>query len=93
MRWAILTDAARGPLNLTAPRPVTNADFSKALGRALGRPSWVPAPTVALRLLLGEMADALLLSGQKVLPQRSTALGFRFTYPEIDQALKATFSA
>jgi uncharacterized protein (TIGR01777 family) len=89
VRWAIITPAAIGPLNATAPNPVTNAEFSRALGRALGRPSWLPAPAFAMRLVLGEMADALLLGGQRVLPARAQELGFTFVYPQIDQALKA----
>lgn len=85
--WAITHDGARGPLNATAPQPVTNAEFSTALGRALRRPSLLPAPAFALRLLLGEMADALLLSSQRALPVRATDLGFTFRYSNIDEAL------
>jgi uncharacterized protein (TIGR01777 family) len=85
--WAIAFDGARGPLNATSPAPVTNAEFSKALGRALRRPSVLPAPAFALRLALGEMADALLLSGQRALPVRATDLGFSFRYTNIDEAL------
>jgi len=85
--WTTTHEAARGPLNATSPNPVTNAEFSKALGRALGRPSFLPAPAFALRLALGEMADALLLSGQRALPVRATDLGFSFRYSTIDDAL------
>jgi uncharacterized protein (TIGR01777 family) len=87
--WTIRTDAAHGPINATAPLPVTNREFSKALGRALGRPSLLPAPAPALRLALGEMADALLLSGQRALPVRATDLGFSFRYGNVDEALAA----
>jgi uncharacterized protein (TIGR01777 family) len=87
--FAMSHDGARGPLNATAPNPVTNAEFSKALGRALKRPSILPAPAFALRLALGEMADALLLSGQRALPVRATDLGFSFRYTNIDEALAA----
>jgi hypothetical protein len=66
---------------------VTNAEFSRALGHALGRPSWLPAPAFALKTLLGEMADALLLSGQRVIPQRALEGGFSFTFPTLDLAL------
>ncbi len=90
--WAISHEGARGPLNVTAPNPVTNAEFSKALGRALNRPSLLPAPPVALRLLLGEMADALLLGGQRALPVRATDLGFSFRYSNIDEALANVLS-
>jgi uncharacterized protein (TIGR01777 family) len=85
--WMMTADGARGPLNATSPSPVTNAEFSKALGHALKRPSLLPAPAFALRLALGEMADALLLSGQRALPVRATDLGFSFRYSNIDEAL------
>lgn len=85
--WMMTTDGARGPFNATSPTPVTNAEFSKALGHALKRPSLLPAPAFALRIALGEMADALLLSGQRALPVRATDLGFTFRYANIDEAL------
>jgi hypothetical protein len=85
--WTMTHEGARGPLNATSPSPVTNAEFSKALGRVLKRPSLLPAPPFALRLALGEMADALLLSGQRALPVRATDLGFSFRYSNIDEAL------
>jgi hypothetical protein len=85
--WAMTHEGARGPLNATSPSPVTNQEFSQALGRALKRPSFLPAPAFALRLMLGEMADALLLGGQRALPVRATDLGFSFRYSNIDQAL------
>jgi ligand-binding SRPBCC domain-containing protein len=78
----------RGPVNVVAPAPVTNAELTAALGRALGRPALVPAPAFALRLALGEMADAL-LEGQRVHPDVAVAHGFRFRHPEIDGALTA----
>ena len=88
---AHLLGAPRGSLepvyNLTAPHPVTNAAFTKALGRALRRPTIFPAPGFAMRFAFGEMADALLLSGQRVAPRRLLASGFRFGYPEIGPAL------
>ena len=89
--WTITTEGARGPLNATSPRPVTNREFSTALGTALHRPSVLPAPAFALRLALGEMADALLLSGQRALPVRATDLGFVFRYTNIDEALADVF--
>ncbi len=85
--WIVTAEGARGPVNATSPSPVTNAEFSKALGRALKRPSLLPAPAFALRIALGEMADALLLSGQRALPVRATDLGFSFRYSNIDEAL------
>jgi uncharacterized protein (TIGR01777 family) len=90
--WIITADAARGPVNATGPTPVTNAQFSKALGRALKRPSLLPAPAFALRIALGEMADALLLSGQRALPVRATDLGFSFRYSTIDEALTSVLA-
>ena len=77
-----------GPFNGTAPNPVRNRDFARSLGRVLGRPSWLPAPAFALRLALGEMADALLLSGQRAVPRRAQQAGFRFRFPEVEPALR-----
>jgi uncharacterized protein (TIGR01777 family) len=89
VRWAIDTPTAGGPINATAPRPVTNREFSRTLGRALHRPAFMPAPAFALRLALGEMADALLLSGQRAVPAKAEQLGFRFRYTLLDEALGA----
>ena len=89
--WTIATSSVTGPINATAPNPVTNADFSRALGRALHRPAFMPAPAFALRLALGEMADALLLSGQRAAPAKAERLGFRFRYTQLDEALRAIF--
>ena len=86
-KWAIETPAARGALNLTAPNPVTNADFARALGRALHRPAIVPAPRFALSLMLGEMAGPLLFHSQRVLPAKALACGFRFAHSDVDAAL------
>ena len=91
VRWVMRTDAAAGPLNATAPEPVRNEEFARALGRALHRPSFVPAPAFALRLMLGEMADALLLSGQRAVPATAQTLGFSFKYARVDDALAAIF--
>jgi uncharacterized protein (TIGR01777 family) len=86
-----LTGAASGPLNLTAPNPVTNADFARALGRAMRRPAIVPTPAFVLRLALGEMADALLLGGQRVVPAKAVASGYEFKHPTVDAALGAIY--
>ena len=72
---------------------MTNRDFTRALGRALGRPTWVPLPAFAARLVLGEMADALLLSSQRVEPRRLTETGFAFRQPHLEAALRALLSA
>ena len=89
-RWAIDTAAVSGPLNVTAPAPVTNREFGEELGRALRRPAALPAPAFALRMVLGEMADVL-LTGQRALPARAKAEGFTFRYPELGAALRAIY--
>lgn len=91
LRFLIESDAAAGPFNLTAPHPVTNRDFSRALGRALGRPSLLPAPAFALRLALGEMAT-LVLDGQRAVPRALLDAGFDFAYPESEGALQALYA-
>jgi uncharacterized protein (TIGR01777 family) len=80
---------ASGPVNATAPEPVTNEEFSRTLARVLGRPCLFRAPAFVLRLALGEMADALLLKGQRVVPTRATEMGFRFEYEGLEPALSA----
>lgn len=92
VRFAIRTPGVSGPLNATGPSPVTNKAFAAALGRALHRPAVLPAPGGALKILLGEMADALLLSGQRAVPAKALQLGFPFAYPDVDAALGAIFS-
>ncbi|MDH3457103.1 MAG: TIGR01777 family oxidoreductase [Gemmatimonadota bacterium] len=76
-----------GPINLTAPNPVTVAEFAAALGKALHRPAFVPAPAFVLRLMLGEAADAL-LDLQRAIPTRALDAGFEFQFPALDQALE-----
>ena len=88
MTWLLATDSAIGPFNATAPEPLTNAEFSKQLGEALGRPSWLPVPAPALRLALGEMADGMLLIGQRAKPARALTGGFRFGYADLREALR-----
>jgi uncharacterized protein (TIGR01777 family) len=77
-----------GPVNAVAPAPVTNTVFTKTLGRVLGRPTIAPLPAFALRLALGEMADATLLSSTRVRPERLQASGFRFRFPDLEGALR-----
>jgi hypothetical protein len=91
VRFAIRTEEVVGPLNVTAPDPVTNADFARTLGRTIGRPSLMPTPGFALKLLLGEMAEALLLSGQRAVPARAERLGYRFAFTDLAGALRAIF--
>lgn len=78
----------RGSMNVTAPSPARFADFARALGEALGRPSWMPVPSVALRVVMGELADAI-LTGQRALPRVALATGYTFHYPELPAALRA----
>ena len=86
IRWLLVHESAGGPWNGTAPNPVRNRDFARALGRALHRPAFLPMPGFVLRPLVGEMAE-LLLTGQRVLPQRALAGGFRFRYETLEGAL------
>lgn len=79
--------AAEGPVNLTAPNPVTNAELSHALGRALGRPAVLPVPGFAIKLLYGEMAE-IVTTGQRVVPARLRQLGYAFRHPELEPALR-----
>ena len=89
IRWAIDTPAARAAYNLTSPLPVRNFDFARTAGRILRRPSFLPAPAPALRLALGsEMAEALLLGSQRVVPRRLEREGFTFSDRELEPALR-----
>jgi len=87
IRFLIEQPGAAGPFNLTAPQPVTNAEFSKLVGQVLRRPAWLPAPAFALRLALGELATTV-LDGQRVVPRRLLELGFRFRFPQVALALQ-----
>jgi uncharacterized protein len=89
--WAIGGNSITGPLNLTAPNPVTNAELAGSLASVIHRPALVRAPGVAVRLAVGEIADEAILNGQRVLPAKATDAGFRFRYPTIDVALKAIY--
>ena len=89
--WMVRTERASGPINATAPGPVTNREFSNVLGATLHRPNLLPAPGFALRLLLGEMAGPLLLASQRVMPTRAEQLGFEFSYARLEPALRSLF--
>ena len=101
MSWIVLEDAARatlfalespalkGPVNVTAPKSVTNAEFTQALGRVVHRPAILPAPAFALRLALGAMADEALLASARVIPAKLAEAGFQFAHPTLDAALGA----
>ncbi len=88
--WALTVAAISGPLNVTAPHPVTNLEFARTLGRVLRKPALIPAPAFALRALLGEMAD-MIITGQQVLPGKAHAFGFDFTHPELEGALRSIY--
>lgn len=87
IRFLIEKEDASGVFNLTAPKPVTNKEFVKALGRALNRPALVPVPSIALKLLLGEMAT-LAVDGQRVVPQRLQEMGYHFRFSEPEAAFR-----
>ncbi len=84
---ALGTDSITGPVNVVSPRPVTNREFTKTLGHVLGRPTVLPTPAFALRLLLGEMADELLLASCRVEPARLLATGYAFRHPDLEATL------
>jgi uncharacterized protein len=87
-RFAIDNETVRGPINLVAPTPVTNAEFTRALAAAVHRPAFLSVPAFALRLGIGQMADQALLASARALPAKLTTNGFRFADPEIGPALK-----
>lgn len=82
------TETLRGPVNVTAPEPLRNRDFTRILGRVLSRPTPFMVPAAALRLALGEMADGALLSSARVVPRRLLASAFRFSHPDLESALR-----
>ncbi|MEO8140765.1 MAG: TIGR01777 family oxidoreductase [Gemmatimonadota bacterium] len=88
LHHVLMTESLRGPVNLTAPEPVTNAAFTTTIGKVLGRPTLFPVPAAALRLLLGDIADELLLSGARVVPQRLEQSGYRFRQAALEDALR-----
>jgi hypothetical protein len=93
LRLALENATITGALNVVSPQPVTNADFTKILAATLHRPALFPAPAFALRLLLGEMADALLLSGQRAIPAQLQKLNHPFLHPNLPNALVALLSS
>jgi uncharacterized protein len=88
---AIDDEAWSGPVNATAPDPVTNKHFSKALGRALRRPAVAPVPGLAIRALYGDMAE-IVTEGQRALPRQAQRLGYAFRHPDLDEALRAALA-
>jgi uncharacterized protein (TIGR01777 family) len=89
IKFLMENEQFRGAFNLTAPQPVTMKEFCKTLGKVLHRPAWMRVPAFMARLALGEMADEMLLSGQRVLPKRLLEAGFEFHHPEVEKALSA----
>jgi uncharacterized protein (TIGR01777 family) len=87
---ALTHDELDGPVNNAAPKPVTNAEFTATLARVLGRPAMLPVPAFAPRLVLGEAADEFLFVSQRALPVRLRETGYRFQFPELEQALRHT---
>ncbi len=90
IKYVLENGAVSGPINTTAPQPVTNKEFSTALGKSLGRPSWLPVPGFVLKIAFGELGGVL-LTGQRVIPKKITEAGYQFKYPDIDRALRAIF--
>ena len=87
IRFLIDSEAASGAFNLVAPAPITNAEFGKAIGRVLGRPSLIPVPSFAMRTAFGEVSNVV-LEGQRAIPQRLLELGFTFSYADAESALE-----
>lgn len=92
INWLIDDDSRTGVYNVTSPEPVRNRELTKALGDALGRPTIIPAPSFALRLAMGEMADEMLLASQRVIPARATNEGFEFRFPEIRSSMRSALA-
>jgi hypothetical protein len=85
---ALITDSLRGPVNAVTPHPVTNLEFTKTLGKVLSRPTILPLPAAAARLVLGQMADELLLASARVVPTRLLESGYAFRFPQLEPALR-----
>lgn len=88
IHFALTTDSLKGPVNAVSPKPVTNLEFTRTLGRVLGRPTIFPMPAFAARLAFGEMAEELLLGSTRVEPAKLAAAGYQFRYPELEGALR-----
>jgi hypothetical protein len=88
IEFALTNESLKGPVNFAAPAPVTNAEFTKILGKALARPTIFPIPAFGVRLAFGEMADALLLSSQRVAPERLKQAGYEFEYADLEPAMR-----
>jgi hypothetical protein len=89
LRHAITTDSVTGPLNASAPEPVTNATFARVLGTVLGRPAWLPVPSFGPGLVFGEMADAMVFHSKRVVPEATLASGYTFHHPDLEAGLRS----
>ena len=87
LKFALTNETLSGPVNYVAPNPVTNSEFTKTLGKALSRPTLFPIPAFGVRLLFGELGEALLLGGQRVEPERLKSSGYQFQYSQLQTAL------
>jgi len=91
IEFLLENEKASGPFNLTAPEPVTMKEFSKKLGTALKRPSWLHVPSFAIKLLMGQMGDEMLLNGQRVIPKKLEEAGFTFRFTQVEDSLAYIF--
>lgn len=91
--FALTEDTVSGPVNAVAPHPVRNAEFVRALGKALHRPAVFPLPAFVVKTLFGEMGESLLLASARVTPTKLEAAGYRFRHPELDKALRAVLTS
>jgi uncharacterized protein (TIGR01777 family) len=90
--WSLGDERVSAAINATTPEPVTNREFTRALGRALNRPAVIPAPKLALRVAVGSELAETVSGGQRVIPRRALDLGFEFRYPELEPALRAALA-
>ncbi|MCY2968095.1 MAG: TIGR01777 family oxidoreductase, partial [Planctomycetota bacterium] len=92
VQFALTHESLSGPVNAVCPTPLTNYEFTKTLGRALGRPTILPLPAFAARIALGEMADPLLLASDRVVPEALMTAGYKFLHPDVKTALDAVLA-
>ena len=91
--FALTHDSIKGPINVVTPNPVSNADFTKALGKQLHRPTFMHMPEMVVKVMFGEMADEMLLSSTRAMPEKLTNAGFKFEYPMLEEALQHVLGA
>jgi|DewCreStandDraft_5_1066085.scaffolds.fasta_scaffold06314_5 hypothetical protein len=88
IKFSLENDTLEGPVNCTAPNPVTNKEFTITLGKVLNRPTFIPLPSLLIKCIFGEMGETLLLQGNKVIPKKLLEKGFKFRYPDLEIALR-----